>query len=202
LNLALFDFDHTITFGDTWTPFMRFAVRPARLVAGRVVLISVIVGYRIGVVSASTGRQLATRVGFQGEDAVRVRQFGVDYATTVLPKTLRPRALERIEWHKQRRDIVVVVSASLDAYLNPWCKAMGLEVVCTRLEQKGGRLTGKFVSADCTRAEKARRIREQYNLEQYARIYAYGDSEDDREMLDLAHEQYYRWKRIDASTGT
>ncbi len=31
MNLALFDFDGTITSNDTWTPFMHFAVRPSRL---------------------------------------------------------------------------------------------------------------------------------------------------------------------------
>jgi len=33
MNLALFDFDGTVTSSDTWTPFMRFAVRPSRMPA-------------------------------------------------------------------------------------------------------------------------------------------------------------------------
>ena len=149
-----------------------------------------------GFVSGSNGRQIATRVGLQGEKAARVRNLGVEYATTVLPTMLRRRALERIDWHKGQGDCIVVVSASLDVYLNPWCTAMGVEVICTQIEEKAGRLTGKYVLGDCTGAEKARRIRERYDLARYARIYAYGDSDEDREMLDLAHEKYYRWKRI------
>jgi phosphatidylglycerophosphatase C len=199
VNLALFDFDNTIASCDTWTRFMRLAVRPSRLVAGRVLLIPVLVGYRLGLVSASNGRQIATRIGLQGEQAARVRKLGVDYATTVLPLLLQQPALERIDWHKGQGDRIVVVSASLGAYLNHWCQAMDVEVICTQLEERGGKLTGKYVHGDCCGAEKARRIRERYNLGQYARIYAYGDSEEDREMLDLAHEQYYRWKRIEAS---
>jgi phosphatidylglycerophosphatase C len=42
MNLALFDFDGTITKGDTWTPFIRFAVRPARMLVGRVLLSPVV----------------------------------------------------------------------------------------------------------------------------------------------------------------
>lgn len=34
MNLALFDFDGTITRGDSWTPFMRLAGSPARKVIG------------------------------------------------------------------------------------------------------------------------------------------------------------------------
>ncbi len=102
MNLALFDFDGTVTSSDTWTPFLRFAIRPARMLAGRVLLIPVVVGYRLGMISASRGRQMAARVGFQGEEAEAVRQLGVEYATTMLPRTLRQSALERIEWHKSQ----------------------------------------------------------------------------------------------------
>ena len=37
-SLALFDFDGTITWSDTWTPFMKLATRPWRMAAGRVLL--------------------------------------------------------------------------------------------------------------------------------------------------------------------
>jgi haloacid dehalogenase-like hydrolase len=65
MDLALFDFDGTITTTDTWTPFMRLAVRPARLAAGQVLLSPVVIGYKLGMISASRGRQVAARVGFQ-----------------------------------------------------------------------------------------------------------------------------------------
>ena len=195
MNLALFDFDNTIASCDTWTRFMRLAVRPSRLVAGRALLIPVVVGYRLGLVSASNGRQIAMRIGLQGEKAARVRELGIEYATMVLPTLLQPPALERIDGHKAQGDRIVVVSASLDMYLNPWCKTMGVDVICSQLEEKAGRLTGRYVRGDCTGTEKVNRIRERYNLTQYERIYAYGDSDEDREMLDLAHEKYYRWKK-------
>jgi phosphoserine phosphatase len=30
----------------------------------------------------------------------------------------------------------------------------------------------------------------------YALVYAYGDSGEDREMIELAHKKYYRWTEI------
>jgi HAD superfamily hydrolase (TIGR01490 family) len=196
MNLALFDFDGTVTSSDTWTPFMRFAVRPARMLAGRVLLSPVVVGYRLGMVSASRGRQMAARVGFQGEEAAVVRQLGVEYAATALPRTLRQCALERIQWHRSHGDDVVLVSGSLDVYLGPWCETRGMDNICTTLEERGGRLTGRYVEGDCSGAEKVRRIRQRYQLTRYPLIYAYGDSAEDREMLELAHRKYYRWKEI------
>jgi phosphatidylglycerophosphatase C len=69
MNLALFDFDGTITSSDSWTPFMRMAVRPARIRMAMVALSPVVVGYRLGMISASRCRQVAARLGFSGEPA-------------------------------------------------------------------------------------------------------------------------------------
>ena len=108
MNLAFFDFDGTITSTDSWTPFMRFAVPSVRLVIGRAVLLPVVVGYRWGAVSASQGREIAARVGFQGVDAQVIRKRGTEYARVTLPPDVQPRAIERIDWHRSHGDHVVV----------------------------------------------------------------------------------------------
>lgn len=198
MDLALFDFDGTITTSDTWTPFMRLSVRPARIIAGQVLLAPVLVGHRLGMISSSAGRRAAVRIGFKGENAAAIRRLGVQYAATVLPGKVRPAALERIAWHQARGDQIVIVSASLDVYLLPWCASRGLDCVCTVLEERGGKLTGRYLRGDCTAAEKVRRLRERYELGRYATVYAYGDSGEDREMLELAQRKYYRWEEISA----
>ena len=58
MDLALFDFDGTITRDDTFSSFDRFAVRPTRKVVGGVLLIPVVAGYRLHVVSASRTRPM------------------------------------------------------------------------------------------------------------------------------------------------
>ncbi len=45
MNLALFDFDGTITTRETFADFMHFAVTRRRLAVGRVVLAPVVIGY-------------------------------------------------------------------------------------------------------------------------------------------------------------
>jgi phosphatidylglycerophosphatase C len=196
MNLALFDFDGTITSSDSWTPFMRFAVSPIRLAVGHAVLLPVIVAYRCGALSASRGRTIAALVAFRGAQATDICRRGVEYAEATLPLDLQPRALERIEWHRSQGDHVVIVSASLNVYLWPWCQARGLDLICTQLEERDGRFTGRYVHGDCSGAEKARRIRQRFDLTQYAAVYAYGDSAEDREMLECAHMKFYRWKAV------
>jgi phosphatidylglycerophosphatase C len=196
MNLALFDFDGTITEGDTFSAFLRFAVRRRRVLLAAVPLSPVVVCYRLGVISARQARPIVSRMGFQGEPANSIREVGRRYAAEVLPRAVRTRALERIHWHQAQGDTVVVVSASLDAYLDPWCDSVGVERICTELEERDGRLTGKYRYGDCSGPAKVRRIRERYELSRYTVIYAYGDTDDDREMLELAHRKYYRWREI------
>lgn len=172
MNLALFDFDGTVTTADTWTPFMRFAIPPITLLAARVVLTPVVAGYRFGMITARRGRQVAMRVGFRGATATAVRERGARYAATVLPGVVRQSAVDRIGWHQSEGDDVVIVSASLDVYLGPWCEERGLAYICTTLEERQGTLTGRCVDGDCSGQEKARRILARYDLSRYARVYA------------------------------
>ena len=55
-------------------------------------------------------------------------------------------------------------------------------------------LTGRSLGAQCVGAEKARRVRERYDLSSYALVYAYGDTNEDRALLALAHRRVYRWQ--------
>lgn len=154
VNLALFDFDGTITIGDTFIPFLRLSARPQKLLLGSIVLSPIILAYRFGLISGRIARPIAARFAFRGGQAAAVRDFGLKYAREVLPGMIRKRALDRIEWHKQQGDTVVIVSASLDVYLTHWCESLGIEVICTQLEEKDGILTGRYVGGDCSRTEK------------------------------------------------
>jgi HAD superfamily hydrolase (TIGR01490 family) len=198
MDLALFDFDGTITTKGTYPGFVRFAVRPGRKILGGIILSPLILAYRCRLVSDQVIRRCISRVAFWGDEPGRVRDCGLQYANEVLPGLIRPAALERIAWHQARGDRIVIVSASLDAYLEPWCRARGVDVICTRLETRDGRLTGRYVRRDCCGEEKPERIRERYALAQYAVVHAYGDTEEDRQMLEMADRKYFRWEEVQA----
>jgi hypothetical protein len=57
MDLALFDFDGTITDRETMPDFMVAAVRPMRLVAGKVLLLPLIVGYKLRIVPGTIIRE-------------------------------------------------------------------------------------------------------------------------------------------------
>jgi HAD superfamily hydrolase (TIGR01490 family) len=160
-------------------------------------LLPVGAGYYAGLVTGRTARPLYAHVAFRGVEATRVRDIGGRYASEVLPRTVRSRALDQIAWHKGNGDTVVVVSGSLAAYVQPWCETAGIDCIATELEERCGRLTGRYLGGECTGPQKAVRIRRRYDLRQFDEIYAYGDTPEDQEMLALANRRYYRWKETD-----
>jgi phosphatidylglycerophosphatase C len=94
--------------------------------------------------------------------------------------------------------VPILVSASLEIYLLPWAKTIGLDqVIGTRLAVQNGLLTGRIIGQNCYGAEKVKRLQAVLgDLSQYC-IYAYGDSRGDRELLEIATCPYYRpWVRF------
>lgn len=196
MNLALFDFDGTITTRDTFTDFVHCAVAPQRIALGKAALAPVVAGYRLGLVSANAIRACAVRIGFSGAAQAQVREAARAYSRTALRACIRPAAMERIDWHRARGDTVAVVSASLDLYLADWCREHGLALLCSSLEADGGTLTGRYAGRQCDGVEKVRRVRHAFDLAGFEAVYAYGDSKGDRPMLGLARHRYYRWRAM------
>ena len=104
--------------------------------------------------------------------------------------------MARIAWHRQQGDTVVVVSGGFDLYLKHWCAQHGLDLMCSSLEARDGVMTGRYAGAQCVGPDKARRVRERFDLSAYDIVYAYGDTPEDRELLALAHRRWYRGREV------
>ena len=88
-------------------------------------------------------------------------------------------------------DDVVLVSATVNVYLKYVAESLGLDLICTETEIINNHYTGRYSSADCSAQQKAIRVLEKYQLSQYQHIYAYGNSDEDLAMLNLADYSYY-----------
>ena len=195
MDLALFDFDGTLTTRETFPDFMRYAVARPRLLVGGVLLAPVVFGYRRGWIAGNPTRASIVQVGLRGVDAARLRAQGDAFAREVLPDVLRPEAMARLAWHRERGDRIVVVSGGLDVYLAPWCATQGVELLCSVLAERNGRITG-YAGAQCVGEEKVRRVRALCDPQAYAAIHAYGDTHEDNAMLAMAHHRTYRGQAV------
>jgi phosphatidylglycerophosphatase C len=196
MALALFDFDGTITFKDSFAGFIKYAVGQTQFYLGVACLTPVFFGFLLGLIRSWRAKELMSIFFFGGQNVRQFEELASKYSREELPKIVREIATKRIDWHRQRGDTMVVVSASIDIWLKGWCESQHVCLIATNLEENDGRITGRFLTKNCNGREKVRRIRERFNLSDFDYIYAYGDRPGDRPMLALANERYYRWKRI------
>ncbi|MCF7223471.1 HAD family hydrolase [Marilutibacter chinensis] len=200
MDLALFDFDHTVTDRDTFSTFLKANLPASRLRWGGLLLAPLAFGYyRLKIVPARTLRAAVVRVGLTGLERRALATAAERYARDTLPDFVRPHALERIRWHQARGDTVAIVSASIDLYLRHWCRQHGVALICSQLGHRDGRFTGRYRGRDCCGIHKARRVLKRYRLTDFQAVHAYGDSSEDHAMLALAHHRSYRWEPMTAA---
>ena len=185
--VAAFDVDGTLTTGDCVTPFLRRAAGTR--------LWTTLLRHPLALAAAAARRdrdrlkELACSA-LRGSESTEIEHLGEVFAREVGAGRLRDDTVARLRRHRELGHTVILASASLDPYLVPLGRSLGVDaVVCTVLERgRDGRLTGRLVGANCRGAEKARRVRgwlREHDLAD-AELWAYGDSLGDDDLLALA----------------
>lgn len=220
MNIAFFDFDGTMAKGDSLLGFVAFVRGKKRLYWGLFSRCFILIGYALGLISNTKAKQAVMRYFFANMDYKEFLQECERFCPD-LESRLKPAALARLQWHKDRGDVVVMVSASFEEYLAPLCAKLGMECIGTRLatqtqnkDSRGGDsscglesqagsekvdsrlestfLSGEFATPNCYGEQKVVRIKARYDLSSYEEIYAYGDSKGDTAMLALATHAFYK----------
>ena len=190
-TIAVFDFDGTITTKDTFLPFLFEVFGHGRVFKelARLGPEAMLVG--IGVSNRDTFKEHLVQLLFSGESVERLKAIGTQYANTLKP-LLRSAALKRIEWHKSKGHRCVMVSASLDLYLTDIAKVLGFsDLLCTVLSHNNQVFSGGFKGGNCRSKEKMNRLQSLLGDLKTYKIYAYGDSFGDLDMITLADYGYY-----------
>lgn len=195
-TVAVFDFDGTLSTRDCVVPFMRRAVGTlrlsARLMAPRRRLLHAALRR-----DRDTMKALAASAAFTARPVSEIGELGRQFAKFVEGNWLRRDTLEALRAHVEKGDRVAIVSASLEPYLGPLGRSIGVDaVLCTRLEVGDGeRLTGRLLGANCRGEEKLRRIDAWLAADGLSRddvrLVAYGDSAGDVAMLRAADTAYW-----------
>ena len=124
-----------------------------------------------------------------GKLVADVESIGEQFAQYVLVNWLRHDTLRRLRWHQSSGHRIVIVSASLAAYLRPMARRLGIDdVLCTDSMRSGDRYGDRLDGPNCRAAEKRRRF-DQWLADQRwvdTEVWAYGDSAGDRELLERA----------------
>ncbi|MGR5193213.1 HAD family hydrolase [Vibrio rotiferianus] len=192
--LALFDFDGTITDEDMFSAFLHYAVSGPRKWFGNVVILPFYALFKTGIIPAKRMRPIASFIAFSGRSTEQVSALGAQFAQEVIAQHIRPEAQAQLDWHQTQGDTIVVVSASLNAYLSPWCKSLGYQLLCSELLGDSKHISGFYLSGDCSLGRKVERVKAAFDLNKYQAIYAYGDTHEDIPMLKLADHRMMNWQ--------
>lgn len=191
--VAAFDFDGTLTTGDSFRAFVLHAAGPLRFAGAVLRCLPALVGVPAG--WSGRGR---TKARFLYAALGPVRRETLDAAADRfvrerLPALLRPEMLARVREHRALGHEVVLVSASPSFYLRKWAATMGIgTVLASELEWRDGVYTGRLAGRNCWGPEKVARLRAWWGERAPATLYAYGDSRGDREMAALAQHAWIR----------
>lgn len=218
--LHAFDFDGTLTTRDTLPLFIAHARGRCSLLFGLLLYSPLLVLMKLHLADNGQTKERLFGYFFRG---MLERDFDAHCASFAHTHTgiLRKEGLRTIQRALDNGDYVVVLSASIDRWVQPILSQYftpltpnQFSVVGTQIEVVDGRLTGRFATPNCYGPEKVRRLKEYINekvspaagdLEGWGgkevsptggdiegAIIAYGDSRGDKELLAYANEGHYK----------
>ena len=203
-KIAFFDFDGTITDKDTLLEFIKFSKGNTNYYLGFALSSPWILAYKLKIISNQRAKEAVLRFFFGGMPLSVFEDHCSRFATEKVPGLIRRKALKEIRMLREIGFRIVIVSASPGNWIQPWAGTVGADLIATRLETRPGAatpgaavsatecLTGKISGKNCHGEEKVKRIREQFRLEDFYPIHAYGDSQGDIPMLELGSYSFMK----------
>lgn len=191
--VAAFDFDGTISTCDSLQRFLSSNLGWPRFGLASLRALPWLLACAAHLTDRHNAKEHLLRASLGGTSVAQAEAWAAHFVAHRLPGLLRPEMLARLAWHQAQGHRTVLVSASPSLYLRPWAESVGFQaVLCTELEVVAGRYTGRLASRNCWGPEKVRRLEAWWQGNAPLKLYAYGDSRGDAEMLARADVAWYR----------
>ena len=110
----------------------------------------------------------------------------------LIDKIIRPEAKVFLKKIKNKNNKVIIVSAGLSIFLEKWAKKNSFDLLTNNVVINEDRKFEFVYSYDCNSYGKVKRINEYIDVTSFEKIYAYGDSVGDLDMLKIADKAYYK----------
>lgn len=195
--IAAFDFDGTLLNGDCLLILHRLVRSPFGQLVDGVQLLPALLLWKSGLRSTAWFKQVFLRLlltpAMQTRSLEQRQQLLQHTLANTLWRHLRPEAVARLEWHRQKGHRVVIVSASPRCLLQPIADRLQTELIATETSDPTSGEPIRLTSANCKGPEKIERLAQWLqeplsNME----LHAYGDSRGDRELLQSAANPHWR----------
>jgi HAD superfamily hydrolase (TIGR01490 family) len=185
-QLAIFDFDGTITRKDTFILFALFAVGRWKFAKALLQTLPWLIGWKLHINSSSLAKERLFAALFKGMAVSAFTQLGEAFAEeidTVVNEAVMPQMIDAKNTGKR----IIIATASIDNWVKPWAYRHGFnEVVATQVEVVNNKLTGRFLTKNCIREEKVRRLMAYVGDISEYELFVWGNLPDDAPILAIA----------------
>ncbi len=190
-KIAFFDFDGTITFKDSMFDFLIKSFGYSKLFFAFFVLSPVLFLHKTGFVGNKKAKEVFLSFFFKGISRNTYLEMCNNYSEEI-DKITRSDALETIDSLKSKGYEIVIVTASIEDWVIPWANKRGIKVLGTVFESNYEIMGGKIVGENCYGINKVKKIKENFNIEEYQNVLAFGDTKGDYPMLELGNNYGFR----------
>lgn len=186
-SIAAFDFDGTLTCKDTFLEFIAFVFGRKRLYLSLALFSPILLLMKLGLYPNWKAKQLIYSWLFKGMDYDHFCNLGESFSEKI-KKMKNEEGMNLLHMQKHAGSDIYIITASIEEWVKPFCHLLNIKgVIGTKVEvDNKGFLTGKFLTPNCYGQEKVNRLlliepeRNSYDL------FACGDSNGDRELLEFA----------------
>lgn len=146
--------------------------------------------YQAGCLDIAAYIDFAT-AAWRDRDAVQVASMRQRFVDEVVAQALRPSARDLVERHRERGDVLAIVTATNDFITEPIAAAFGIPtLIATELERDGSqRVTGRIRGIASLREGKIQRVQDWLHdrgqrLQDFEEVTFYSDSTNDLPLLE------------------
>ena len=192
--IAIFDFDGTLTKGDTLLPFLFHCFGKWKVIFGLIYTSPYILGYVLHLISNHKAKGMIINYFFKKQKIDVIEKYGIKFVDEKIDRYLRPNIINRLRWHQNSGHLTVLISASLEVYFKSWAKKYSFNhAECTKLQTNADEYTGRILGKNCYGNEKVNRLFELFGnkLSNYE-IYGYGDGRGDQKFLEKCEFKFYK----------
>jgi phosphatidylglycerophosphatase C len=199
-RLVIFDLDGTLTYRDTFIPYvLGFCRQRPWLYLRLPLLIPTLIRYALKRVDDGGVKAAMMRVMLGGRTRAELQQWNSIYVPHVLKHEMRADALAVLAGHREAGDRLVLLSASPDLYVPLIGEQLGFhETLCTGVRWIDDRLEGSLTTPNRRDVEKAHCLQALRQGHPGLTIVAYANSAPDLDHLKLADDKLL----VNASSAT
>jgi phosphatidylglycerophosphatase C len=191
-GIAVFDLDHTLSRSDSflWYLFGFLTRRPWRLVRC-LHLPMVMLLFMVGWMNNAGLKASFLRAVLGGVREEDLSAWTQEFVDRFIRNRMRREGRAAVEAHRRAGDRLILLTASPDCYVTELGRRLGFdEVICTQVEWKCGRLSGRLASSNMRGREKVHALQDILARLGARPVTAYADHQSDLAMLRMADHAY------------